>query len=245
MNVLSVEKLFLKFKSNFKIFLSIAVVAVVSVGAAFGWSFFQKQQKEKAVSILYERQKALKSLIKEPEKDSLSFLKQESLDFNKEMEQSAIEYEKAIAAYKSFELTAYFAVDLADLYYRSGKKEKAKSLLSLFSVQKNKRFLFFPSPMSSLSQLALFQLVAYLMDSKECEKALSLLDLILSEPSAKAFYSEARLQKALCLQSFKRYDEAILEYQQIALENPDSYVGRQAEGFEKILILEKKLNSKQ
>ena len=241
LNKLSLEKFVVQW---FKTLMVVLGLLVVIVGSVFAVMFFEEQKKQKAVAILYQKQKALKSLIKE-EQNPLSFLQTQELIWNKEMDNPAKEYEQAIVSYQSIKMATYFAMDLADVYYRYGKKQKAKTLLSLFSTPKKKKLLFFPSSsFSSLSQLAIFQSVTYLMNAEKCDKALELLDTLLLQDSAKAFHAEARMQKALCLQKNNRYDEALLEYQRVLAENPDTYVGNQAQGFEKILTLEKKLSSK-
>ena len=165
LNLKSLEKFIIKW---FKTLIVLLGLLVLIIGAIFAGKLFEEQKKQKAVAVLYQKQKALKSLIKEEpsRQNPLSFLQKPDLKWTQEMDLPATEYEQAITSYQSVEMSTYFAMDLADLYYRYGKTEKAEKLLSLFSAPSHKKLFFFPSSsLSSLSQLAIFQRLNYLMNA--------------------------------------------------------------------------------
>ena len=148
------------------------------------------------------------------------------------MEQRAYSYEQAVRKNKKFQSAVAGAIDLADFYYRYGKKDQAKELLSLFASPLKKR---------SLYHLVVFQLAGYYMNEKNCKEALPLFSQLISNKKAKAFHLESRLQKAVCLEADGNYQLALEEYEQINIENSKDYIGRLANDYKKLLILKEKL----
>ena len=234
--LLTREQITLWIGKNLKVILSaFSVLTLMAIGA-LTWNWWKKEQEYKAQVSLYTLKMSLKALTKEEDESSFSFLMKEESDkelvLTKEMEQRALFYEQAVKQNQSFQTAVSFAIDLADFYYRYGQKEKAKKLLSLFSL---------PLKSHSLYHLAVFQLANYYMDEEDCEKALSLLSQLISNKKASAFHLESRLQRALCLESLNRSKSALEEYERINIENSKNYIGRLAQDYKKLLILKEKL----
>ncbi|MDE0092647.1 MAG: tetratricopeptide repeat protein [Oligoflexia bacterium] len=229
------EQLILWVRKNLKMILSAFVVAILLSVCFLTWNWWKKKQEYKAQVSLYRLQRSLQALLPE-EETPFNFLKtkdvQKEFVLTKDMEQKALLYEQAIKRSQRFQTAVSFAIDLADFYYRYGQKEKAKEVLSLFA---------FPLKSHSLYHLAVFQLAGYYMNEKNCEKALPLLSQLSSNEKASAFHLESRLQKSLCLESMNRYTEALGEYEKLDSENPDSYIGRLAQDYKRLLILKEKL----
>ena len=221
---------------NLKAILSFISILIFIAVAILTWNWQKKQQEYKAQVALYKFKLSLKDLTKEDEDNkNFNFLKKEEdkkLVLTQDMEKLASSYEQVIKEQKKFQTAVASAIDLADFYYRYGKKEQAKKLLSLFA---------FPLKKHSLYHLAVFQLVSYYMNEKDCEKALPLLSKLISNKKAKAFYMESRLQKALCLEAEGKSKLALEEYEKLNIENSDNYLGRLAKDYKSLLILKEKL----
>ena len=222
-------------QNNFVVLLS-SFVLFVFIG--LGLIFFNKwnqSQEEKVKDSLVSFQKLLQN--EEPEEANPFNLSKEKKDLvlTDEMKIQAAAYKKAIEKNKKYKISVYFAIDLADFYYRYGEKETAIELLSYFAAPKAKE---------ALNQLASFQLASYYMNDNKCEQASSLFEKLLSNKSAEGFYNESRLQKAVCFENLGRYQEALKEYDILMIENPDTYMARQAKDYKNILILKQKLNPK-
>ena len=233
---LNVDQIIGWLQNRFKILLSFFVLCVlIGLGGIF-FEKWNKKQEEQIKDSLATFEKSLKSLVKEPEGQSNPFdlaEKEEELVFTDEMKTQAEAYKKAIEEKKKYKISAYFAIDLADFYYRYGEKETAIQLLSSFSS---------PPSKGTLGQLASFQLATYYMNDDKCDLALDLFEKIISNKSAEGFYKESRLQKAICLENLKSYESALQEYESLAVENPDTYIARQAKDYKRLLILKQKLN---
>lgn len=227
-------------QSNFAALLSsFAVFVFIGLGLIF-FDKWNQNQEEKAKDSLVSFQKLLQNeepKEEEPEKKNPFNLSEEKKDLilTDEMKIQAAAYKKAIEKNKKYKISVYFAIDLADFYYRYGEKEAAIELLSYFAAPKAKE---------ALNQLASFQLASYYMNEKKCERALSLFEKLLSNKSAEGFYNESRLQKAVCFENLGRYQEALAEYDILMIENPDTYMARQAKDYKNLLILKQKLNPK-
>jgi len=228
---LDTDKIILWLQNHFVALLS-SFVLFVCMG--LGFIFFDKwshSQEIKAKNQLSSFQKSLQDLMEEPEQKDPFDLK--DLILTDEMKAQASLYKKAIEDNKKYKISVSFAIDLADFYYRYGEKTTAIELLSQFAK---------PTEKETLNQLASFQLASYYMNDKNCEQALSLFEKLLSNPFAEGFSPEARLQTGVCLEHLNRYQEAIKEYDRVAIENPDTYLGRQAKDYKQLLILKQKLN---
>ena len=227
-------------QNNFVVLLSSFVVLVFVGLGLISLNKWNQNQAEKVKNTLVSFQKSLQNITEEPEEPeetnpfNLSEEKKDLL-LTDEMKTQATAYKKAIEENKKYKISVYFAIDLADFYYRYGEKAIAIELLSHFAAPKAKE---------ALSQLASFQLASYYMNDKKCEPALSLFEKLLSNKSAEGFYNESRLQKAVCLESLGRYQEALKEYDILIIENPDTYIARQAKDYKNLLILKQKLNPK-
>lgn len=226
-------------QSHFKL---LAVAVFLCVLAGLGYIFFNKwneSQEEKAKDSLVLFQKSLKDLEKSLEEEDSNLFdfpqEEEELVLTDEMKTKAGAYKKALEENKKYKISLYFAIDLADFYYRYGETKTAIQLLSQFTS---------PLAKETLSQLASFQLASYYMNEKKCEPALDLFDKLLSNKSAKGFFKESQLQKGICLEKLNRYREALKEYDSLAVQNPGSYIGRQAKDYKRLLILKQKLNKK-
>ena len=218
------------------------VVIFFSVLALFGLIFltnnwWKQEQEYKNQVFLYKFKASLKNFRKEDDsKKPFDLLSKEEpedkLILTEDMKKKASAYEQAVRQNQKFQTTAAFAVDLADFYYRYGKKDQAKDLLSLFAL---------PLKKDSVYHLAVFQLTGYYMNEKDCKQALPLLSQLISNESAAAFHLEGRLQKTICLEFENRHKEALEEYEKISIEKPDSYMGRLAKDYKRLLILKEKL----
>ena len=231
------EQLILWLGKNLKVILSVCVVTAVIAISVLTWNWLQKKREYKAQADLYTLKMSLKALTKEDDnKNPLSFFKKESAEkelvLTEDIEQKALFYEQSIKQNQSFQTAVSFAIDLSDFYYRYGRKEKAKELLSLFAL---------PLKKHSVYHLAVFQLASYYMNEKDCEKAFLLFSQLISNKKASAFHLESRLQRALCLEALNRSKEALEEYEKINIENSENYIGRLAQDYKKLLILKKKL----
>ena len=225
---------------NFKVLLAISLLFVVAALLFITFNMVKKDREKVAKNTLISFQKSLNSLIKKPKTESKAFalpLKEEEkeLVLTDQMKTQAQAYKQAIENHRKFKVTVYFAIDLADFYYRYGQKELAEDLLSDFSS---------PLAKKTLNQLASFQLAAYYMNEKECDRSLAIFEGLISNQSAKAFHLESRLQKGICLEHLNRYKEALAEYKSLSNESPDSYLSRQAKDYEKLLILKQKMEKK-
>ena len=218
----------------------ISAVFLFFVALGLAGLFFQnwnKNQEEKAKDRLLFVQKALQDLVKEPEEKENPFdiSEEKELILTDEMKTRAEAYKQAINENKKYKISVYFAIDLADFYYRYGDKETAFQFLSPFSS---------PLSKNTLSQLVSFQLASYYMNDEKCDLALGLFEKLLSNKFAEGLFLETRLQKGICLENLNRYKEAIQVYDSLSIENPDTYMGRQAKDYKRLLILKQKLNDK-
>ena len=220
------------------ILLGFSFVVLAALGF-IAWSGWKEKENRKAQEALYELQESLKALVKKSEnkeeEPAISFkdsFGKKPLVFSQEMKAQAKLYEEAIKQRKKLQSSVVFAIDLADFYYQRGEREQAKELLSLFA---------FPKRDSGIYHLASFQLAAYYMDVKECEKALEILSALSFNPSAAPFHLESGLQQALCLEHLSRYDKALHKYEAVINEDPEGYIGRMAQDYKKLLVLNRNL----
>ena len=225
---------------NFKVLLAVSILVVVVSLLFITFNILKKDREKTAKNTLISFQKSLNSLIEEPKTKPNAFAlplqeEEKELILTDQMKTQAQAYKQAIENHRKFKITVYFAIDLADFYYRYGQKELAADLLSDFSS---------PLAKNTLNQLASFQLASYYMNEKECDKSLTIFEELISNQSAKAFHLESRLQKGICLEHLNRYKEALAEYKSLSIENTDSYLSRQAKDYEKLLILKQKMGKK-
>ena len=227
-------------KSHFKKILFVFCIFVLAGFAFIGWNAWKKNQDNKIQDSLYELQKALNQLVEDTEekdeKGALNLfagLNDKKIPvFTKEMKEKASSYEEAIKQNQNSKISAVFSIDLADFYYKRGETQKAKELLSLVA---------FPKKPLGIYHLASFQLAAYYMDKKECEKALALLEALSLNEEASSFHLESDLQQALCLEHLNRYEQAMEKYEGILNKDPEGYIGRLAQDYKKALILSRNL----
>ena len=83
------------------------------------------------------------------------------------------------------------------------------------------------------------------MDEKECEKALALLEALSLNEKASSFHLESDLQQALCLEHLNRYEQALEKYENILSKDSEGYIGRLAQDYKKILVLNRNLKKAQ
>lgn len=230
------DSFILWFQKNFKALFAVCIVCLLAGLGAIAFISWENKQNEKTATALYTLQKSLKELVPEPQSknqmlDRLT-KKDKPLVLTDEMLVRAKAYEKSIKENEKFKTTAYFAIDLADFYYQARETKKAKEILSPFAKAEQKDILY---------HLASVQLAGYYMNDSDCSKALALFEKIISNPSAKPFHFESRLQRGICFEFMKKYKEALQEYKMLSVENPDSYLGRQAKDYERLLSLKQKL----
>ena len=210
-----------------------AILVLVAV-AVLIWNWQVKQKEYKVQADLYKLKMSLKDLITEDENPidiNLINKDQENLVLTENMKAKANSYEQLLRQNQNIQPSALFAIDLSDFYYRYGEKQKAKELLSLFSLALKKH---------SVYHLASFQLASYYMNDKEYEKAFDLFSKLISNKKASSFHLESRLQKALCLEAMNQSEKALQEYEKIYFENSKDYIGRLAQDYKKLLILKGK-----
>ena len=219
----------------------LAFFACIALGVLV-FDNWTKNQEVKVKNQLGDFQKSLQDTIAQSEKidstdteNPLLDSKEKELVLTDEMRAKASAYKNAIEENKKYKITSYFAIDLAEFYHSYNEGEKAIELLTAFAKPTNKKTLY---------QLASFQLANYFMEDKKCEQALILLEQLLANASAKGLSLEASLQKGICLEHLGRYQEALKEYDKLAIENPDTYLARQAKDYKHLLVLKQKLNKK-
>ena len=235
---LNINQIIMFLQKRMKILLVLFACIILVFLSFFFVSKWKQNQEIQVKDRLRWFQESLKNLEKEPEtKDNAFGIPEEvgDLVLTEEMKIQAKAYKQAIQDNQQAQISSYFAIDLADFYYRYGEKETAVQLLSHFSLPQSKQ---------TLSQMASFQLASYFMNDKNCDKALDLFEKLLLNKSAEGFYNEARLQKAICLEHLDRSQAALKEYDKIIIENPKTAISRQAKDYKKLLILKQKLNSK-
>lgn len=217
-------------EENLKLaFLLIGLLLLLGLGAV---SFVQHKNKKtkEAVGTLYEHKRDLiLAGQKVNGKDyganqfSPQFLFQKKdLIYSDEMKQVASQYEQALKTHIKMKISVYFAMDLANFYFKSGEKEKARSLLKPFAAQKDS---------STAYQLARLQLASFYMDEGLCEKALPFLQKSINEKKPGAFDTEIYLKKGICYEETKQEEKARSAYQKVIKKNPDSLSASKAKDY--------------
>ena len=162
--------------------------------------------------------------------------------YSEEMKAGAVAYEKALRANQHSPAGAVGAVDLADFYYLAGEKEKALSLLSLFSAPSSG--FFRRKRDGSVGALVRLQLAGFYMNEKNCEKALPLLFAVTETKKAEPFHPPAWLNIGLCHERLKdtaRVEEA---YGNIISKYPESASARTAEIYLRLFKISQKQNKR-
>lgn len=240
--------LFLELNLRF-IFLLTGVLLLSGLGAVAFVQHKNKKAKEAGRS-LYEHKRDLlltgKKVNGKNYGDNLFspqvlFQKKDTL-YSDEMKQSASKFELALKTHTKTKISVYFAISLSDFYFKSGEKEKARSLLKPFAAQKHS---------STVYQLARLQLASFYMDERLCKKALSLLQSSISEKNPDVFDTEIYLKKGMCYEETNQKEKAKEAYQKVIKKNPDSLSASKAKDYLLTMKIEnalegiKKISNKQ
>ena len=145
--------------------------------SAFARIQWEKRQEKQAHDRLYLHRSALEKAHKKANgenhkrgaKNIADFFKPKKeapFIYSDDMKAKAGGYEEAIKKNQKTLAAAAAAVDLADFYYQAGEKEKALSLLSLFS-HRRRSVLFRDKRSSSVYTLLRLQLAGFYMDEKK------------------------------------------------------------------------------
>lgn len=237
---ISSEQIIIWIKKNIQKILILLSLCIFSAVAFIVWEQWEKKKEGELQTQLYQYQKDLKQLIekeakkKDTKKESF-FEKKSAPVFTQEMRQKALKYEKLIKSQPRNRVAGSFAIDLADFYYQRGEREKAKKLISLFAL---------PEKSSNIYHLAVLQLASYYMNEQNCSSALKLLEALSLNKKASAFHLESDFQQAICLDHLKKYHLAVKKYESIINKAPETYRGRLAEDYKKILLLNKNSGQK-
>ena len=232
---MSMEKIVYWIRKHLKKILS-CIIFFILLGLSFiAWSEWREEQNRKLQDSLYELQTSLNKVIETQKEKKNKSKTAQTFVFSEEIKNQLDFYEQTIRQNHKSIIAATFAMDLADLYYRHKEEKKAKEFLSLFVSSKSS---------SSLYHLLSFQLAAYYMDGKECNKALTLLKSLSKNKKALSFHLESNLQQALCLEHLGFYEQALHKYEQVINQDPKGYTGRLAKDYKALLILDKKLKKK-
>ncbi len=227
-----------KIKGNLKGILLFCSISTVLILAFIAYDQREESLEKKAQAVLYEFKESLTLLEEKLENKNSA---QKTLDsdsatpdenIQQKLRDQAQAYEEALRQKQRHKISVAFAIDLADFYNRQGDSHKAIKLLLLFAL---------PKKSSSLYQMASFQLASYYMDRGECAKALPLLSALTLNKKAQPLHLESRLQEALCLENMNRYDEALARYTDLAQEDPEGYMGRKAQDYKNLLLLNRRL----
>lgn len=224
------EKTSLFLEMNLKlIFLLTGALLLFGLGAVAFIQHKNKKEKE-AGGVLYEHKRALllegkKVNGKEYGKNPFlpqSLLQKKDIIYSDEMKKLASKFEQAIRAYKKMRISVFFAMELADFYLKAGEKEKARSILKPFAIQKR---------LSTAYQLTRLQLASLYMDESLCEKALPFLKKSISKKKPGIFDTEIYLKKGICYEETNQEEQAKKAYQKVIKNNPDSLSASKAKDY--------------
>lgn len=241
---IDIEKLSQFLKERLKLVFWLAGALILAGAGAAGLFHLKNQKGKEAGEILYgyklELEKAGKIAngenynSKEP---SHLFLPKEDIKYSDEMKTAAKHFEQALRAHKNHKISLYFAIELADFYFKSGQKNKARSLMELFLTPKTKKNLF------TVYQLARLQLASFYMEDKLCEKTLLLLEGTVHDLKPGAFDTEIYLKQGICYEETNQANKAILAYQQIIDKDPESLASKRAKDYLLTLRLKESLQT--
>ena len=225
-------------KDHFKGILAVMAVCALSGLGFIAWREWNERHNQKVRESLYRLKKSLHDLeTNEKGEDTASSFdifseskKENPPAFTQEIKETAKRYAEHIRQYRNTKASVEFALDLADFYYRYNEKEKAKSLLAFFAQ---------PEETAGIYHLAVFQLASYYTNKTECDKALALFRGLSRNKKATAFHLESALKEGLCLEITGQRDQALAKYEEILQKDPNSWTGRQAQDYRRILILER------
>ena len=221
MSIINKDKISGFFEKNLKLFLQLLGLALLGGAGAAVFFHFQSKKERDINEILYERKSQLERAGKKTNGEDynskeLSYWvlsQNKETVYSEEMKQAAARFEKALRQYRKAKISVYFVMDLADFYFKSGQREKARSLLELFSERK--RF-------STVYQLLHLQLASFYMEDKLCEKALEVLKEAVRQKRAGIFDTEVYFKRGLCYEELNQKEKARLAYQKVIDKAPDS-----------------------
>ncbi len=232
---------------NFKFLLIVVGICLFCLIAGGVFLEWQSSHIKKVYGELYKIQRKLQVAgekangknYRKQNKDISSFLNKakdkKSFVYSEDMKSLSQKYEEILKNYKGQKVGAVFAIDLADFFYLNGEKERALSLLSLFT---------FPKKKSSIYHLVSFQLANYYMDEKNCEKALAIWKPLRTNKTAVSFHKNAHLQSALCHEQMKNYAEAKKLYTKIIKNSFNELDKKKFQEYIYLLTLKQKLENK-
>ena len=221
--------------------------------STFAWVQWERHQEKQVHDRIYIYRSALEKAHKKANgenhkrgvKNIADFFKPKKetpFVYSDDMKAKAGKYEEAIKKDQKTLAAAAAAIDLADFYYQAGEREKARSLLSLFSHGKRNvlSVLFEEKKSSSVYTLLRLQLAGFYMDEKNCEKALPLLSLVANTKHAEPFHSETWLQMGLCYEQLKDSFKVEETYGKIREQYPESSVAQTAEVYLRLFKISQK-----
>ena len=221
--------------------------------SVFAWFQWEKREEKQAYDRIYIYQSAFEKAYKKANGENHKRGAKSIVDFFKpkkdtpfvysdEMKTKAGKYEEAIRKDQKALAGAAAAIDLADFYNQVGEREKALSLLTLFSHRSQNflSFLFKEKHFSSVYTLIRLQLANFYMDEKDCEKALPLLSLVTETKNAKPFHPETWLQIGLCYEQIQDTLRVEETYEKIKAQYPDSPVAQTAEVYLRLFKISQK-----
>ena len=221
LSIINKEKISSFFERNLKICFQLFGLALfLGAGAAVFFHFQSKKERE-INEILYEHQSQLEQAGKKANGEnynsndltsSFLFQKKETV-YSDEMKQAASRFEQSLRQHRKAKISVYFVMDLADFYFKSGQREKARSLLELFSERK-----YF----STVYQLLRLQLASFYMEDKFCEKALEVLKGAVREKRPGVFDTEVYFKRGFCYEELNQKENAKQSYQKVIDREPES-----------------------
>ena len=225
------EKISLFLEINLKFIFLLTGIFLLSGGGLLIFVQYKNKKEKEAVSTLYNHKRDLilagKKINGKDYGEKNQFLPQilsqkKDTVYSDEMKQSASKFEQALKSHPQMKISVYFAIDLADFYFKSGEKERARSLLEPFAKQKNSFTVY---------QLSRLQLAAFYMDEKLCKKALSLLEGTVNEKKQGVFDMEIYIKKGICYEETNQREKAKEAYRKAIAKDPESFSASKAKDY--------------
>ena len=215
---------------------SVLVGGVLIFGLSLLYSYWGKQQNQKAEELLYQARKELVLAEEKAGGDILDFNSSQNFfgrtkkaKYNSEMDKLANQYISVIKKWISKPVGLTAAAEMVSFLYQYEKKEQAMELVKEATLNKKKNMIGF---------LIAFQSGAYLMDQGDYDEAVKSFQFIMMNKKAEWLWPDTLVKIALCYEQQDKKEQAQEIYIRIKNDFSDSQASGTAEKYLNLLRIQ-------
>jgi predicted negative regulator of RcsB-dependent stress response len=206
------------------------VIILVGTGGYYAYKMQKEKYEEKAQIAYFEAEKTYKMaeetanpLPKDPKakpKEETAKKPVDTKETEEKLQAVVRDYPDSVASFQA-------SLMLAQIHMDANQLTKAIEDLEVKANQK--------SPSDLVGAILLLKLSSFYDQNKQCDKALPILEKLVSQSGAEEFKPEALLREGLCNETLGKNDKAKEIYQKLSTEFSDTQQGQQASKYLKLI----------